>query len=101
TPLRTFDAAALAALAARPWPGNVRELEHFVHREFLRSDASVLTLDASGAASSGKPAVVARFNAARAAVVAQFEVKYLRTLLAATHGNVSEAARCAGKDRRV
>ena len=101
TAKRSFDPAVLAWLASRPWPGNVRELEHFVHREFLRSDANVLTLDMTGPSSSDERARPERFNAARAAVLAQFEVKYLRTLLAATGGNVSEAARRAGKDRRV
>ena len=98
TPTRRFDAAALAWLASRPWQGNVRELEHFVHREFLRSDATVITLVASDPSRGNDPA---GFNAARAAALARFEVQYLRRLLAATRGNVSEAARRAGKERRV
>ena len=101
TAQRTFDIAAQAWLAAQPWPGNVRELENFVHRAFLRTDAEVLTLDTASDASSGSSKSPERFNAARAAALARFEVTYLRNLLAATGGNVSEAARCAGKDRRV
>jgi len=101
TPLRRFDEGALAWLMTRPWLGNVRELEHFVHREFLRSDEQTLFLERwRNCAVKAVEAPVA-FNAARANAVADFELQYLRHLLAATHGNVSEAARRAGKERRV
>jgi DNA-binding NtrC family response regulator len=101
TARRTFDAAALAWLAAQPWLGNVRELEHFVHRAFLRTDADVLTLDGASDACGAGSRAPEQFNSARAAALARFEITYLRNLLAATGGNVSEAARRAGKDRRV
>jgi DNA-binding NtrC family response regulator len=96
---RRFDDEFLAWLAARPWPGNVRELENFVHREFLRSDAELLRLCARATPSNEDSP--AGFNLARARALTAFETTYLRTLLAATHGNVSEAARRAGKERRV
>ena len=100
-PMRHFDQGALTWLMARPWPGNVRELEHFVHREFLRCEGPTLSLESCRRRVS-KPVVESlAFNAARASAVAEFEVRYLRRLLAATQGNVSEAARRAGKDRRV
>lgn len=101
---RKFAADALAWLAARAWPGNVRELENLVHREFLRTDADVITLAAMQcrahcADSSLKES--ASFNEARAAVLERFEASYVRKLLATTGGNVTEAARRAGKERRV
>jgi two-component system response regulator GlrR len=105
-PPKRFDAGALAWLMTQPWPGNVRELENFVHREFLRSEADVITLEAlraeheSGGATANSR-LPASFNAARAEALARFESDYLRTLLAAAGGNVSEAARRAGKERRL
>ena len=102
---RRFDAQAMAWLVSRPWPGNVRELENFVHREFLRAESSVITLEAlqpresrEGAASGAQPGA---FNTARAQMLARFEERYVRTLLATTGGNVSEAARRACKERRA
>jgi len=100
-PKRRFDAAALAWMQKRPWPGNVRELEHFVHRELLRGDGPVLGLEALRGCEERAAADAEAFNAARARAVAAFEVQYLHRLLTATHGNVSEAARRAGKERRV
>jgi two-component system response regulator GlrR len=100
-PKRHFDDAALGWLAARPWPGNVRELEHFVHREFLRSDERTITLQDSIVATEARARPVRPFNVERAKALTRFEVQYVRMLLAATRGNVSEAARRAGKDRRV
>jgi two-component system, NtrC family, response regulator GlrR len=104
-PPKRFDSSALAWMASRPWQGNVRELENFVHRELLRSDCNVITLDfilshvssETGVSETLPPA----FSVARAAVLARFERDYIRTLLVATGGNVSEAARRAGKERRV
>jgi DNA-binding NtrC family response regulator len=47
------------------------------------------------------PSESVSFNVARAAVLERFEASYVRKLLATTGGNVSEAARRAGKERRV
>ncbi|MFO1322815.1 MAG: sigma-54 dependent transcriptional regulator [Burkholderiales bacterium] len=100
---RRFDAAFLAWMAQQRWPGNVRELENFVHREFLRSESRVLALDPGRASDAGArdDATCRPFKLARALALTQFETGYLRALLAATRGNVSEAARRAGKERRV
>lgn len=97
-PQRRFDAAALARLGSAPWPGNVRELENVVHRAFLRGDGEALELPADADAAQAAPEA---FNHARAQLLASFEERYVRHMLAATHGNVSEAARVSGKERRV
>ena len=102
-PQRFVDAASLAQLASRDWPGNVRELENVVHRAFLQSDGAQIRLDQAvgGAVEPGAPCTHEAFNAARAQALANFESRYLRTMLAATHGNVSQAARLSNKERRV
>jgi len=103
---KTFDPSAIAWLEEQAWPGNVRELENFVHREFLRTDEDLITLHSilshlRPAGEGAKACAISPYRDARAEVVAGFEQKYIRALLAATSGNVSEAARRAGKERRV
>jgi DNA-binding NtrC family response regulator len=117
---RRFHPEALAALRAHDWPGNVRELENLVHREFLLADGEVLNLpslsragvlerrvnlrrsgDTSQAATSAPrfsaPGVA--FREAKARAIADFEREYLSDLLRQSGGNVSLAARLAGKER--
>lgn len=88
------------------WPGNVRELENLVHREFLLAEGPVIHIgqgvswDVRAPARDAKPNVVSRFRLAKARVVRDFEREYLVELLERTQGNLSEAARLAGKERR-
>lgn len=101
---RRFDPESLAWLSTCAWPGNIRELENFVCRALLLSEEPVIHLDlASESASDACDAHrdLRPFNEARAQAVSKFEAGYLSTLLSLTKGNVSEAARRAGKDRRV
>jgi DNA-binding NtrC family response regulator len=114
---------ALVALRGHDWPGNVRELENLIHREFLLADQPQLQLytlrrttragkRGLGGPSVGRdalrveaqrPSVVnatpAAFREAKARVIADFEKEYVRNLLAQANGNVSLAARLAGKER--
>lgn len=103
-PGRELSAASRASLLApHPWVGNVRELEHRVHRCFLRCKGSIVDLGLAAAPGSQdvSPTTEGRasFAAAKARAIAEFERSYVRDLLAQTHGNVSEAARLAGKER--
>jgi DNA-binding NtrC family response regulator len=124
-PERVFDADAVAALRAYSWPGNVRELENLLHREFLLADGDVLILpglprsaglerrlaarrsgDLPGNDGPRAPAQVVRaisdgvaFREAKARAIADFEREYVRHLLRQSGGNVSLAARLAGKER--
>lgn len=92
------------------WPGNVRELESLIFREALIADTRVLQL--------AEPPSLARerrnkpdrrmpafdgldFGTAKALVVEQFERSYLCRLMDSADGNVSLAARLAGKERRA
>jgi DNA-binding NtrC family response regulator len=105
-PLRRLHAQSLKWLEAYPWPGNVRELDNRVQRALLLSDAEELHLEPSAdpaarieVADSHDDSIHA-FNEARERAMQRFERDYLRRLMHATDGNVTHAARLAGKERR-
>lgn len=87
------------------WPGNVRELDNRVQRALLLSDDAVLHLGPQDAAApvalppESNPALLC-FNEAREHAMLHFERSYLEHLMLAAAGNVTHAARMAGKERR-
>ena len=105
---RRFDEASLRRLEAHPWPGNVRELANVVQRLFLLADGEGLTLaadalgapESDGAATSASGAMAESFQLARTQALAEFECRFVRRALSDSAGNVSLAARRAGKERR-
>jgi DNA-binding NtrC family response regulator len=96
---KCLDPDSVSFLNGYHWPGNVRELENLIHREFLLSEGAIITIRRFAKA----PAAPAPegFKAAKDKAVADFERAYLTVLLAKTQGNISHAARLAGKDRRA
>ena len=101
----TLAAGAEAWVLAQPWPGNVRELENVVHRAVVLCDGHVLDLCPAAARETTADAEPAprltdfAFREAKARAIAQFERSYITELLARSHGNLSLAARVAGKER--
>jgi len=95
---------ALERLVLYGWPGNVRELEGIIQRAMVLNPSASLEVDhldlplPHGA--PGVPASVS-LQEAKASAVRAFERGYLARLLAASNGNVSRAARTAGKERRA
>jgi DNA-binding NtrC family response regulator len=100
--------ASLAALEAHAWPGNVRELENLLHREVLLCDGDTIELAPRlpGRDSEALDRADARhgfergFQAAKASWIEEFERRFICWALEQTGGNVSAAARRAGKERR-
>jgi DNA-binding NtrC family response regulator len=98
-----LDETARAALCDYAWPGNVRELEHAVLRASSLADGRQRISAADLGIpffSRSAPALPGRFQALKREAIVRFERGYLTTLLHEHHGNVTHAARAAGKDRR-
>jgi DNA-binding NtrC family response regulator len=109
-PRRRLAKDSVALLDRYEWPGNVRELENLVHRALLLTSDPVvavpndwLTGDQLPAESPHLPGdyLALSLMEAKARVLDQFERVYVSRTLAQTAGNVSEAARRAGKERRA
>ncbi|MGD0074783.1 MAG: sigma-54 dependent transcriptional regulator [Candidatus Binataceae bacterium] len=109
--LRGFAPEALAALEAYSWPGNVRELQNIVERACALADGDTITLqdltdhvrDSSPAVGQTLPPLDASFNLkdAREKWLGQLESAYVKEVLKRNGGNVSQAARAAGIDRKT
>jgi DNA-binding NtrC family response regulator len=103
-PIDGISPAALARFQSYDFPGNVRELENKVHQAMVVSagpviDIADVTLPEVRAA--GVRVDVARpFREVKQEVIDAFERTYLTELLRAHHGNLAQAARAAGMDRK-
>lgn len=92
--------AVLQLLLQYDWPGNVRELEHVVARAVAcATQPSLRPTDIQLLHRSGTP--LESFRKAKTRVIAEFEKAYIHKLLLAYNGNITKAARAAGKHRRA
>ena len=93
-----FSSAVEKSLSLYHWPGNVRELENVIQRAVIFAKSRIIDrveLDAWPGNAYGP------FQAEKEKLLRRFTRDYLRRVLAATQGNVTQAARLAGKDRRA
>jgi DNA-binding NtrC family response regulator len=98
----------LERLVGYHWPGNVRELRNVVTRAVALSppnaDFDALPIMLRPSAGAPDEPVAARadrpFQDAKAEVVSRFEYEYLTDLMRRADGNVSQAARLAGLERK-
>ena len=99
---RVFSPPALRQLALHHWPGNVRELFNVVQRAYTFSDGpQIPSSHVSFAVRAADAAPPASFQQARARAIQEFENAYIQELLYKHHGNITQAAREAQKDRRA
>ncbi len=106
-PIESWSRSAVERLLAHDWPGNARELRNVLDRALALAphaksfDELPLRV---GTTSDADAALSVRsdlpFAEAKQAVIDAFERAYLADVLARTHGNLSEAARQTGLDRK-
>jgi two-component system response regulator GlrR len=92
------------------WPGNVRELEGLVYREAMVSEDETLRLEPHASFTGERRYAIDRrqlqfdgvaYAAAKSMALEQFDRHYLAGLMEQAQGNVTHAARIAGKERRA
>lgn len=93
--VRSFSTDALKRLMAASWPGNVRQLVNVIEQCVALTSAPVISEALVQQALEGENTALPTFADARN----QFELNYLRKLLQITKGNVTQAARIAGRNR--
>jgi DNA-binding NtrC family response regulator len=91
---------AIKRLMTYPWPGNIRELESVIRRSILLASDPLIRADDIDLPSFGKKSDPTSFCEAKRNAIAQFERVYLVDLLAKHNGNITHAAKKAGKERR-
>ncbi|MCG8604325.1 sigma-54 dependent transcriptional regulator, partial [bacterium] len=98
---------AIKLLQNYDWPGNVRELENVIERAITLTtgdwvdvaDLSERIMRSSN--NSHQVQIDIPLKQAKNQLVSEFEKKYLTTMLARYHGNISQAASKSGIDRRT
>lgn len=101
TPTRDFTATALQKLLLYDWPGNVRELANVIERSVVLSPRTILQ---PGDIQLPIPVTLKEresFQSLKAKTITHFERAYLQDILRTHQGNISKAARAAGKHRRA
>ncbi|WP_406704205.1 sigma 54-interacting transcriptional regulator [Sodalis sp.] len=93
--VRSFSSDAMRRLAAAGWPGNVRQLVNVIEQCVALTSTPVIGDALVAQALVDDTTVMPTFAEARH----QFELRYLRKLLQITRGNVTQAARMAGRNR--
>jgi len=97
-----FAPEALQGLLSYAWPGNVRELEAVIERAVILADAPHLGLKDLALPVSLPGAAPSRsLREAKTAAIRQFEKSYLYNLLLSHQGNITRAAKSAGKKRQT
>ena len=105
--IQGISSEAMALLSRHAWPGNIRELMHAVERAVaLASSDEIQPEDLPETLGPGQDVSLDMvradlpFKEAKDAVIENFERVYIQTLLKSYEGNISEAARQSGIDRR-
>ena len=103
-PIEGIAPEALARLVGYEFPGNVRELENKLHQSMVVANGPIiedrdvaLPIGRIGASriDIGRP-----FRELKQEVIDAFETRYFTELLRVHHGNLAQAARAAGMDRK-
>jgi two-component system, NtrC family, response regulator GlrR len=90
-----FSINAMQKLISYPWPGNIRELENTIECAVAMTKRDIITQDFILQSQESNPEGLISFKDAKE----NFEKNYLIQLFELTRGNVSKAAKLAGKYR--
>lgn len=93
--VKGFSPEALNLLASSAWPGNVRQLVNVVEQCVALTSSPIIPEALVSQALMAEENALPSFNVARAS----FERSYLIKVLKITEGNVTQAARIAGRNR--
>ena len=101
------DGAGLQRLLAHSWPGNIRELRNVIDRAIALAPGArrftQLTIRLESAPLAGEGLAVRSdlmWSEAKAAVLHDLERRYLTDVITRCHGNLSQASRESGIDRK-
>jgi DNA-binding NtrC family response regulator len=107
-PLEGIETEALARLEAHAWPGNVRELQNVIERACALTDGPMIQVrdlpDHVRGRGRPAPAIPGKdlpLAQAREAWLHAFAQEYITDLLRRHGGNISQAAKSAGIDRKT
>ncbi len=99
---RTLTPGALRILGEHQWPGNVRELRNVIQQAVVFSSGpQILPSHIALRISNSSDSPATNFRQRRRQIIEDFERRYVEELLRKHRGNVTRAAREAGKDRRA
>jgi len=93
--IHAFSTDAMQKLISYPWPGNIRELENTIECAMAMAKGNSITEDLILQTQNVHPESLKSFKDAKE----NFEKNYLIQLFELTKGNVSQAAKLAGKYR--
>jgi len=93
--IKGFSPSALQKLMLHSWPGNVRELENTIESAVVMAPKDIITEDFLLQTQDSEQETLKSFKHAKE----DFERDYLVQLIGITQGNVSKAAKLAGKYR--
>jgi DNA-binding NtrC family response regulator len=99
--VKDISSGALQKMMNYDWPGNVRELENIIERAIVFSSKPLIDLKDLYLSENDTRLDEKTFKVAKFQAVAQFEKKYIQGLLATHHGNISQSAKAAQKNRRA
>jgi len=110
-PEKYLDSDSFVLLKQYGWPGNVRELENYLHREFIMSESACVKLRINNQPDKerrknnldrrAQSLLQKNLKDAKQQLVDEFETRYLSHVMSMAKGNIAEAAKRAGKERRT
>ena len=93
--VHSYAPEAMETLISAHWPGNVRQLQNVVEQTVVLATTQIIPANLLQKALQETPSHMMSFDAARQ----DFEQNYLISLLKATQGNVTQAAKLAQRNR--